>query len=50
MSYLKNRNSSSMFLEAPNLYEIFDSLKSLSVNKAAGQDNIQLSLLKQPTW
>ena len=40
MTYLKNRNSSNMFLEAPNLYEIIDSLKSLSVNQAVGQDNI----------
>ena len=40
MSYVRNRNSSSTFLEAPNLYEIIDSLKSLSVNKAVEQDNI----------
>ena len=46
MSYLKNRNSSSMFLEAPNLYEIIDSLKSLSVNKALGQDNIAAFFIK----
>ena len=29
-----------MFLEACNLYEIIDALKSLSMNKAVGQDNI----------
>ena len=46
MSSLKNRNSSSMFLEAPNLYEILDSLKSLSVNKAVGQDNIPAFFMK----
>ena len=46
MSYLKNRNSSNTFLEAPNLYEIIDSLKSLSVNKAVGQDNIPAFFIK----
>ena len=46
MSYLKNRNSSSMFLKAPNLYEIVDSLNSLSVNKAVGQDNIPAFFIK----
>ena len=46
MSYLKNRNSSSMFLEAPNLNEIIDSLKSLSVNKAVRQDNILAFFIK----
>ena len=46
MSYLKNRNSSSTFLEAPNFYEIIDSLKSLSVNKAVGQDNILAFFIK----
>ena len=29
MSYLKNRNSFSMVLEAPNLYKIIDALKIL---------------------
>ena len=46
MSYARNRNSSSTFLEAPNLYEIVDSLKSLSVNKAVGQDNIPAFFIK----
>ena len=46
MSYLKNRNSSNMFLEAPNLYEIINSLKSLSVNKAVGQDDIPAFFIK----
>ena len=32
-----------MFIKALNLYEIIGSLKFLSVNKAVGQDNIQLS-------
>ena len=35
-----------MFLEAPNLYEIIDSLKSLSVNKAVGQDYIPAFFIK----
>ena len=46
MSYLRNRNSSSMFLETPKLDEIIDSLKSLSVNKAVGQDNIPAFFIK----
>ena len=46
MSYVRNQNSSSMFLEAPNLYEIIDSLKSLSVNKAVGLDNIPAFFIK----
>ena len=46
MSYLKNRNSFSMFLEAPNLYKIIDALKSLGVNKAVGQDNIPAFCIK----
>ena len=45
-SHLKNRNSSSMFLEAPNLHEIIDFLKSLSMNKALGQDNIPAFFIK----
>ena len=46
MSYLRNRNSFSIFLETPNLYEIIDSLKFLSVNKAVGQDNIPAFFIK----
>ena len=46
MSYLRNRNSSSVFLETPKLDEIIDSLKSLSVNKAVGQDNIPAFFIK----
>ena len=34
-----------MFLKAPNLYEIIDSL-TLSVNKAVGQDNIPAFFIK----
>ena len=46
MSYLRNQNSFRIFLEAPNLYEIIDSLKFLSVNKAVGQDNIPAFFIK----
>ena len=35
-----------MFLEAPNLYEIIDFLKSLSFNKAKWQDNIPAFFVK----
>ena len=35
-----------MFLKAHNLYEIIDSLKSFSVNKAVGQDNIPAFFIK----
>ena len=46
MTYLKNRNLSSMFLEAPIPYKIIDPLNSLSVNKVVGLDNIPAFVIK----
>ena len=45
-SYLKNRVSSSMFLEPSNISEIVALMQALDVNKAVGHDNIPAFFIK----
>ena len=45
-SYLKNRVSSSMFLEPPNISEVVALMQALDVNKAVGHDNIPAFFIK----
>ena len=44
--FMKQRISTSIFLEPPNLYEITDHLRNLNVNKAMGHDNLPAYFLK----
>ena len=44
--YLKNRVSSSMFLEPPNISEIVVLMQALDMNKAVGHDNIPAFFIK----
>ena len=45
-SYLKNRVSSSIFLEPPNISEIVALMQAPDVNKAVGHDNIPAFFIK----